>query len=383
MEANVDLGKQERDSSIELMRIVAMVAIVVSHVTQSLLPSGGGISALDPSYCIDFRIASADPGSWLLVFLRTLGAWGNTIFVIVSAWFLCLNDRVRLNRVVKLVLDVLVISLVVLALAVLFGVRPGAKDIVKCLFPTTFANNWFVTCYILLYAIHPALNWVFKRMGKRGHAGACVALFGIYMLLPMVHGGHFWINEFLIMVTEYVLVAYGRYYLLETLGTAKVAWVAFLAGTGGMLLSIVLLEQAGLHVSALTDKMLHFDVDGNPLLFLSAFGLFNLVRLRPFVSARVNRIAPIMLLVYLIHENLIVRSYVRPSIWLWIHDVLGYDMLFVWLALFSLVLFAIALFFGLLYNKTLSKYVGALGTWVAQGVRKLGNALLDRICALS
>ena len=346
-------------------------------------PRGGVISALDPSYCIDFRIASADPGSWLLVFLRTLGAWGNTIFVIVSAWFLCLNDRVRLNRVVKLVLDVLVISLVVLALAVLFGVRPGAKDIVKCLLPTTFANNWFVTCYILLYAAHPALNWVFKRLGKRGHAGACVVLFGIYMLLPMVHGGHFYINEFLIMVTEYVLVAYGRYYLLETLGAAKVAWVAFLAGTGGMLLSIVLLEQAGLHVSALTDKMLHFDVDGNPLLFLSAFGLFNLVRLRPFVSAQVNRVAPIMLLVYLIHENLIVRSYVRPSIWLWIHDVLGYDMLFVWLALFSLVLFAIALFFGLLYSKTLSKYVDALGVKVEQLIRKAGNALLDRICALS
>ena len=261
--------------------------------------------------------------------------------------------------------------------------RPSAKDIVKCLFPTTFANNWFVTCYILLYAVHPALNWVFKRLGKRGHAGVCVVLFGIYMLLPMVHGGHFYISEFLIMVTEYVLVAYARYYLLETMGTAKVAWLAFLIGTVGMLLAIVLLEQAGLHVGALADKMLHFDADGNPLLFLSAFGLFSLARLRPFVSARVNRIAPIMLLVYLIHENLIVRSYVRPSIWLWIHDVLGYDMLFVWLALFSLVLFAIALFFGLLYNKTLSKYVGALGTWVAQGVRKLGNALLDRICALS
>lgn len=270
-------------------------------------------------------------------------------------WFLCLSDRIRLNRVVKLVLDVLAISLVILALAILFGVRPGAKDIVKCLFPTTFANNWFVTCYILLYAVHPALNWVFKRLGKRGHAGVCIVFFGIYMLLPAVHGGHYYISEFLIMVTEYALVAYGRYYLPETLGCAKIGWIAFLVGSVGTILAIVLLEQVGLRVDALSSKMLHFDNDGNPLLFLSVLGCFNLVRLRPFVNGRVNRIAPIMLLVYLIHENLIVRSYVRPSIWLWIHDVLGYDMLFVWLALFSFALFLVALLLGALYNKTLSK----------------------------
>lgn len=343
----------------------------------------GGVSATDPSYCIDFRIASADPGSWLLVCFRTLGAWGNTIFVISSAWFLCLSDRIRLNRVVKLVLDALAISLVILALAMLFGVRPSAKDIVKCLFPTTFANNWFVTCYILLYAVHPALNWVFKRLGKRGHAGACIVLFGIYMLLPAVHGGHFYISEFLIMVTEYVLIAYARYYLPETLGSMKIGWIVFFAGTGGTLIAIVLLEQAGLCDGALSSKMLYFDKDGNPLLFLSAFGLFNLARLRPFVSVRVNRIAPIMLLVYLIHENLIVRSYVRPSIWLWIHDVLGYDMLFVWLALFSFALFVVALFLGVLYSKTLSKLVDAFGAKVELAVRKVGNALLDRICVLS
>ena len=85
------LQKRERNSAIEALKIVAMIAIVFSHVTQSLqLPeiSGGGaaLNTIDTlSYCVDFKTASADPTMWLLVCLRTLGAWGNAVFVICSA----------------------------------------------------------------------------------------------------------------------------------------------------------------------------------------------------------------------------------------------------------------------------------------------------------
>lgn len=63
----------------------------------------------------------------------------------------------------------------------------------------------------------------------------------------------------------------------------------------------------------LLGKMLRFDAGGNPLLSLSALGLFNLVRSRPFVSVRINRVASLMLLVYLVHENLIVRQLLIPK----------------------------------------------------------------------
>lgn len=372
---------QTRDSSIELLKVLAMVAIVFSHVAQSLLPSGGGAST-DISYCIDYSLASSDPALWVLVCLRTLGAWGNTIFVIASAWYLCLSDCARLSKVVKLVLNVFAISMTVLILALVLGVRLGAKDVVKCFLPTTFANNWFVTCYILLYAIHPALNWVFERLSKRGHAGACVVLFAIYMLLPVVHKGHFFINELLIMVTEYALVAYGRYYLPDTLESAKVGWLSFLVGTLGILLAIVALEQAGIRIGALSGKMLHFDVDGNPLLFLSALGLFNLVRSRPFVSVRINRVASLMLLVYLTHENLIVRQYVRPAAWLWIYENLSYDLLFVWLGLFSVGLFVSSLFCAYVYTKTIGRATSLVTPRVEASVRRAGSAAIDRVCAL-
>lgn len=331
---------------------------------------------------LDFRIASADPTMWALVCLQSLGVWGNTVFIICSAWFLCLSGRFRLNKAIKLLFDVLAISIAILLLALLMGVPLGARDIVKSFFPTTFENNWFITCYILLYAMHPGLNWILERLGQRGHAVLALTLFGLYMLLPAIHGGHFYITKLVIMITLYVLVAYGRYYLIETLSNRRVNWGMFLVGTFGAIALVLLLEQAGLRVSSLSGKMLHFDQNGDPLLFLSAFGLFNLIRSRPFTSMSINRVSGLMLLVYLIHENLIVRLYARPAIWQWIHDSLGYDLLFVWLGLFAAGLFLIALLVAFLYEKSLGKFVDFAGLRVEGIVRKAGGSLVNRVCAL-
>lgn len=376
-----------RSSSIELLRIVAMFAIVACHVSVAIMQvpmvSGGGYpSALDLSYRLDFSAASADPALWVLVLLETLGQWGNTVFVICTAWFLCRSGRMRFNKVVKMILDVFVVSVVILAIAVLVGLRPGFKDVVKCFFPTIFANNWFITCYLMLYALHPALNRLLGMLGKRGHAALTIVLACLYMLLPAVRDGLLCKTPFLVMLTLYVVVAFGRHHLPETLASAKLNRDMFLVGTLGAVTLIVLLEVLGLRVPAIAGKMLHFCKFGDPLVFLSAFGLFNLLRARSFSSARINRVAGLMLLVYLIHENYILRSYVRPWGWVWICDTLGYDLLFAWLFLFTVGLFGASLLCAWLYIKTLGRAVDCVEPSVKRVVQKVSSIVLDRVCAL-
>ena len=112
-------------------------------------------------------------------------------------------------------------------------------------------------------------------------------------------------------------------------------------------------------------------------------GLFNLLRARPFVNARVNRCASLMLLVYLIHENLMLRAYIRPAVWDWVWATYGYSMLFGWIALFTVVLFVGALVCAFLYRGTLGKLVERLEPWVERLVRKVCSFVLDWICALT
>lgn len=115
---------------------------------------------------------------------------------------------------------------------------------------------------------------------------------------------------------------------------------------------------------------------------LSAFWLFNLVRSRHFVNARVNRVASVMLLVYLVHENFIVRQCVRPAVWLWIRDTVGYDLLFAWLALYSLALFAVALVLGVMYTKTLGKRVDLIGQGSSEASGRSAPPSWTGVCAL-
>lgn len=319
---------------------------------------------------------------WALVLLKMLGQWGNAAFTICAAWFLCKGRQVKLGKMVRMVIEVLAVSLSMLLLMITLGVHPFAKDVLKSFFPTTFANNWFITCYLMLYAIHPAINLALEKAGKRGHAAAMVVLCLLYMFLPLVKTDLLWWNRFFAMLAVYVLVAYCRLYLTETLRGMGSGWGAFIVGTLATVASVALLELAGLRVGALSDKMLHFAHDGNPFVFLSAFGLFNVMRSRPFVNARVNRVAGLMLLVYLIHENLIFKMYMRPCAWALIHDGLGYDLLFVWVGLFALCLFLASLLLAYLYTKTLGRAVGLAAPRAERRVRSVGTVVIGRICAL-
>ena len=377
--------KSERSSSIEILRIFAMIAIVTCHVTASLamLQTSGGLhSDASLPYYINFTLASSDPSMWALVFLQSIGQWGNAVFVICSAWFLCASGTARLSKITRLVLDVFIVSITILAVALIFGLQMQIKDIVRCFFPITFTNNWFITCYLLLYIIHPALNWVFEKLGKRGHAALALALFFLYMLIPIVKGGFFYSNNLVVMITEYSLVAFGRYYLVETLSSKRANLHVFLVGTLGAILAILLLEQLGLRVDALSDQMLHFCNFRDPLLFMSAFGAFNLVRNYSYKNSRINQMSSLMLLVYLIHENYIFSHYLRPAIWPWIYDMVGYDLLFVWIALFVFVLFSASVLLAFLYGKTLGKLAALIEPKLTRGIRNVGNLFVDGICAL-
>lgn len=354
--------QKSRNSSIDILRIVAMVAIVISHVTQSLQIPEESYSTTNLSYCIDFVRASSDMKMWGLVLLRMLGVWGNTVFIIISAWFMCKDDTVKSSKVIRLVLDTFTLSVLILAAFLLLGNHTwklGWKTILKCLFPTTFANNWFVTCYLMLYIMHPAINWTVVKLGQRNHACLTITLVVLYMLIPMIVSGLFFWTELVFMLSVYVLVSYVRTYLKDfgkSCFDKLLLYRIIVIGIFGTILSVILLEDAGQRIEFLSGEMLHFDFDGNPFIVLASLGLVGLAINHHFSSNLITRISGYMLFVYLIHENLLVRTYLRPWIWSQIHALYGYHYLYLLILVFSLLLFLSSLGFSALYTCTISRF---------------------------
>lgn len=89
-----------------------------------------------------------------------------------------------------------------------------------------------------------------------------------------------------------------------------------------------------------------------------------------------------MLLVYLIHENPIVRVYARPAIWQLIYDSLGYNLLFVWVVGFTVCLFLCALFLSFIYGHTVGILVDHAVPVLERVLVKYVDNIVDLICVL-
>lgn len=124
---------EDRNSSIELLKIFALFIIVISHS----LPRYGA-----NSYTIDFNYARFNFDYILNVFEYYFGQIGNAIFIVCSSWFLLDNSRVRSDKVRMIVTDSFVISIGYLIIFLMVGIRITNKFFIKQFFPITFENGW-------------------------------------------------------------------------------------------------------------------------------------------------------------------------------------------------------------------------------------------------
>ena len=174
-----------RNSSIELYKIIAILMITICHVTITIgRLENPYIDFHD--YVINIENATTDPSILGLVFLRYLGQIGNNIFFVCSAWFLLDSKKVNVKKWFFMLTEVWTISVAILLIVEIL--RKGAvspKLVIASIFPTTFGNNWYMTCYLLFYLIHPALNKIIHSFSKQQLLRAASVLAFLYLLLTL------------------------------------------------------------------------------------------------------------------------------------------------------------------------------------------------------
>lgn len=99
----------------------------------------------------------------------------------------------------------------------------------------------------------------------------------------------------------------------------------------------------GLKIPAFNGKILHTASNKNPFLIMMTFALFNLCRRLKFKSVPVNYISGLSLLIYIIHDSLIVRTYLRPYLINLVFERSGYGNKVLFVLLFAGATFLIFL----------------------------------------
>ncbi len=161
----------ERNCSLDLLRVVSMIMIVMSHcIGHDIIPENM------PTYN-EFLISNVF-SSLLLVHVNC--------FVLVSGYFLCTSEF-RLSKWLKLWGTMFFWSVLLFGIMCLSGNAAfSVNELVKTVMPFTQQRYWFITTYLLMYMLIPVCNKAIAGMSKKQHLIALISFFGVFILLQNI-----------------------------------------------------------------------------------------------------------------------------------------------------------------------------------------------------
>lgn len=367
-----NLNRQtDRQSGIELLKVLAIFFIILSHVLQKIQEPEAYFPYED--YLLDFGAATTQWRNVLLALLRCGGAWGNMVFLTCSAWFLLDSKRCNMKKWTFMLVEAWVISMIFFVPTYMMrGNDFNGHLVVRCLAPTIYTTNSYLTCYLMFYLTHPLLNKLIEQMEQKTLFRASVLLFTIYFVILFLKGNIlFGAPMLLIWLAVYFVVAYVKYYPPKWMQNAKQNAAVFVLSLAGQIGGVLILNGLGLCLgSSFEESMLYMNKNNNPFLLLNALTLFQMFRGFQFHSKGINGISSLSLLIYLIHGNILLRSFYRPMVIRWIYQTYGYTHILLWVFAYAVFIFVSSALCSWLFKRTMQKPIRKLSTSLHDHVRK-------------
>lgn len=365
---------KNRKSGIELLKIFAIIFIIISHITASVSSNTYALNA--DSYCYINLINSTKNIQYIiLAMFRNFGTLGNDIFFVCSAWFLLDNDNIKIKKILKMIIQVWVISVITMIIFLILGFKISPKEVLFSMFPNTFANNWYITCYLLLYIIHSKLNMIIKSMTKQQHLTTCTIMIILYMIFGYIKNDLFFGSSLILFITMYFCVAYMKMYLKNIVENNKNNIIAILVGIMFYVFLVIATNFLGLNIKFFNNKLMFWNSRHSPFMFIISLGLFNIFYGLKFESKIINKISSLSLLIYIIHENILFRQYIRPIPFYYIYNNFGYSRIILWILLYSVILFFISLLISVIFKKFFDKILNKLSEKLTNVIYKVYHKL--------
>ncbi|MBE6317643.1 MAG: hypothetical protein E7081_01555 [Bacteroidales bacterium] len=277
----------QRQSNIELLRIVSMLLILVVHI------DGASLGLPQPMG----DIASMMARDWWRLVVESISIIGVNCFVLISGYF---GIRSSWKGFLRFTTYCLFYSVAICALAGVFVALTGKfadkwsiDMMIESVMIYTHNDLWFVPAYLGLYLLAPFLNKSIESMTFKQYS---ISL-GAFMLFNL-YAGWFWGGNFnptgytiLQLVMMYLIGRYIYRFIpqIKNLGLyATIAWVVF---TGVILLN------------SLYNKSIVAFAYNSPFVVLASISFFMMFKSVVFTNKVINYCAASAFAVYLVHKN--------------------------------------------------------------------------------
>ena len=288
---------KKRDSNIELLRMIAMLMIIAHHFAVH-----GGFF---------FQNRQITGNMLFLQWLSIGGKIGVNLFVLISGYFLAAASEIRIQKAVKLWLQIFFYSVVIYLIFCLTGLTGfSVRGLVEALFPILSKQWWFASSYFLLYLLSPVINRGLRKLSQKKHLLLLAVLAVFWYGIPVFTWLPERLRDLLWFVFLYCISGYLRRYNSAEKQKAG-TWLTI--GTGLLLLSF------GYAVFLLDFLVKYQDryetayfQTWQILMLLTAIPLLlGFVRLKVKNSSLINKLAAASFGIYLIHDS----NYVRYFLW--------------------------------------------------------------------
>jgi len=320
-----------RNSSIELLRIISMWMIVFYHFHTHVLQYGSD-AVVFKAVQIPLHIAVI-------------------CFVLISGYF---GINASIKGFSKLFGKIMFYALAIIIIVVLYDTYSGSQlhyssdyvnqhplskgVVLNCLLFVSRTPLWFIRSYLFLYIISPFLNEVLANQSKQERIQLLIVLGFITIWSDFFRAdgmgeGKSVLNFAFIYIIGRTINEYQLLYKISL----KVNLISYFTVTILTLVLFVFFD--GTYIDTII-WLLSFKYNG---LFcvLSAILFFILFARFTFQSDLINTISASILAVYLIHENPLLNYYIYSIVNAWQYS-LSVPMLYIFLVLYSLVIMIIA-----------------------------------------
>ena len=289
---------KERNSNMEVLRIIAMFLIVLSHYTVH-----NGVNNI----LLPFGI------NRLLLELVSLGNIGSILFIFISGYYLIDSQKVKLSKLFRLWFQVFFYAIGFYIIFILLDKKTFSLGELKdVLFPITFQRYWFASVYVVMYLFHPYLNKLINSLNKKEHLNLIFLGIFLFSLLSALTLGvySYYANQLIQFFLFYIIGSFFRKYDLKLFNNKKNCWLILIFTALLMIISVLVLDVLGTKVHFIAKHSMYFFDRTSVLAILLSTCIFNLFKnSRKFYNSTINKIAGCMFGVYLISDNYLVREY--------------------------------------------------------------------------
>lgn len=357
---------RSRQSGIELLKIIAMLMIVIFHCEMSFISKGSPFLV-----CFDISQPTTDITIFLTQIIYYIGMIGNALFLLSSVWFLIDSNNMKLSKIACMILNVYVVSVIFLLIFLGGGYHLTVGDMKSSLSPTLFGSYWYTTCYLLLYAIFPLLNSIIEKITQKQHLAYNCAFFVLYFCIQSINIGVLFVNRLILFVGIYFIAAYLKKYNFKLISNPKINAAFLIIGIALLILLQLCMNFLGLHIDTLADKIFYFRTNHNPIILIISISMFNIFRNIKMQSRLVNYISSLTIFIYIFHENILFKKYLRPKLMFDFWEATGKINIALFALLCGLVLFIAATAAAVVYSRLLQPVVGKVADILLEECLKL------------